>query len=104
MSQAKTLPGGQPVVKEKSELEKEILRLMPQFRRTAALAMIGGLLLLSPTFYMQEVYDRVVNSRSLSTLVMLTIFVLFAMIIMELIEWVRSEVMLKASLELNKRL
>lgn len=104
MSQAKTLPGGQPVVKEKSELEKEILRLMPQFRRTAALAMIGGLLLLSPTFYMQEVYDRVVNSRNFTTLIMLTGFVLFAMIIMELIEWIRGEVMLSAAVELDNRL
>lgn len=104
MSQARTMPGGQPVVKEKSELEKEVLRLMPQFRRTAALAMIGGLLLLSPTFYMQEVYDRVVNSRNFTTLIMLTGFVLFAMIVMELIEWIRGEVMLSAAVELDKRL
>ncbi len=104
MSQPRKMPGNQPEVKEKTELHKEILRLMPYIRNTGGLAMIGGLMQLSPTFYMQEVYDRVVNSRSLSTLVMLTIFVLFAMIIMELIEWIRGEVMLKASLELNKRL
>ncbi len=104
MSQPRRMPGNQPEVKERSELRQEIDRLIPQFRKTAALALIGGLLLLSPTFYMQEVYDRVVNSRSLTTLVMLTLFVLFATVIMELIEWVRGEVMLKAALELDRRL
>jgi ATP-binding cassette subfamily C exporter for protease/lipase len=53
---------------------------------------------------MQEVYDRVVNSRNSYTLLMLTLFVFFAMVIMELIEWVRGEVMLSAARELDRRL
>ncbi len=82
----------------------EMIRLVPRFRTTAIFALIAGLLLLSPTFYMQEVYDRVVNSRNTNTLLMLTLFVCFALVIMEMIEWVRGEVMLKASMELDRRM
>jgi ATP-binding cassette subfamily C exporter for protease/lipase len=97
-------PYGSKSVKETGELMAEMIRLLPRFRSTAGLALIGGLLLLSPTFYMQEVYDRVVNSRNSYTLLMLTLFVFFAMVIMELIEWVRGEVMLSAARELDRRL
>jgi ATP-binding cassette subfamily C exporter for protease/lipase len=97
-------PYGSKGVKETGELMAEMIRLLPRFRSTAGLALIGGLLLLSPTFYMQEVYDRVVNSRNSYTLLMLTLFVFFAMVIMELIEWVRGEVMLSAARELDRRL
>ncbi len=95
---------GRGVEKQTGELMSEMIRLIPSFRKTAYFALIGGLLLLSPTFYMQEVYDRVVNSRNTTTLLMLTLFVFFALVIMELIEWVRGEVMLKAALELDRRM
>ena len=97
-------PYGGRGVKQTGELMAEMIRLLPRFRNTAGLALIGGLLLLSPTFYMQEVYDRVVNSRNSYTLLMLTFFVFFAMVIMELIEWVRGEVMLSAAMELDRRM
>ncbi len=95
---------GRGVEKQTGELMSEMIRLIPSFRKTAYFALLGGLLLLSPTFYMQEVYDRVVNSRNTTTLLMLTLFVFFALVIMELIEWVRGEVMLKAALELDRRM
>jgi ATP-binding cassette subfamily C exporter for protease/lipase len=66
--------------------------------------MIGGLLMLSPTFYMQEVYDRVVNSRSTETLLMLTLLVLFAILVMEGVEWVRSEILHAAGEALDYKL
>lgn len=87
-----------------NELKDELLRLMPFYKRAGAFAIIGGLLMLSPTFYMQEVYDRVVNSRNTETLLMLTIAVLFAILVMEAVEWVRSEIMHSAGEELDHRL
>ena len=66
--------------------------------------MIAGLLVLAPTWYMLEVYDRVVNSRNHTTLVMLTLLVLGAYMVMELLEWARSEVMRAASVELDRRM
>lgn len=94
----------QPNNQQPNELKSELMRLMPYYKRAAAFAIIGGLLMLSPTFYMQEVYDRVVNSRNTETLLMLTIAVLFAILVMEAVEWVRSEIMHSAGEELDRRL
>jgi ATP-binding cassette subfamily C exporter for protease/lipase len=81
-----------------------LLDLSPYFKRAAVFSMIGGLLMLSPTFYMQEVYDRVVNSRSTETLLMLTLLVLFAILVMEGVEWVRSEILHAAGEALDHKL
>ncbi len=51
---------------------------------------------------MLEVYDRVVNTRNHKTLVMLTLIVLIAYVVMEVLEWARSEVMRAASVELDR--
>jgi len=59
---------------------------------------------LAPSVYMLEVYDRVVNTRSHMTLAMLTVVVLFAFVMMEVLEWVRSEVMHEASLAFDRRM
>ena len=81
-----------------------LLDLSPYFKRAGVFSMIGGLLMLSPTFYMQEVYDRVVNSRSTETLLMLTLLVLFAILVMEGVEWVRSEILHAAGEALDHKL
>ena len=66
--------------------------------------MIASLLVLMPSWYMLEVYDRVVNSRNMFTLLMLTVMVLLAYAVMELLEWARSEVMQDASHELDTKM
>ena len=76
-----------------SELRQAIFSLRPYFVRSAWFSLICSLLVLAPSGYMLEVYDRVVNSRSHTTLLMLTIVVLGAYVVMELLEWARSEVM-----------
>jgi len=98
-----SLKGSSPA-QETTELKKALYELSPYFRRAAAFSMIGGLLMLSPTFYMQEVYDRVVNSRNTETLLMLTLLVLFAILVMEAVEWVRSEILHSAGEALDAKL
>jgi ATP-binding cassette subfamily C exporter for protease/lipase len=67
-------------------------------------SVFASLLILAPSVYMLEVYDRVVNTRSHMTLAMLTVVVLFAFVVMEVLEWVRSEVMHEASLAFDRRM
>jgi ATP-binding cassette, subfamily C, bacterial exporter for protease/lipase len=55
-------------------------------------------LILAPTLYMLEVYDRVINSRSAATLLMLTLLVLAVYAVMEVLEWVRYGLLASASL------
>lgn len=88
----------------RTELREEFARLLPYFKQAGILSIIAGLLSLTPTFYMQEVYDRVVNSRSGVTLLWLTVIVLFMIAVMELIEAARSKIMQAASHELDNRL
>ena len=66
-----------------SELYQALLDLKPFFKRAAGFSVVASLLILAPTVYMLEVYDRVVNSRNHMTLVMLTIMVLAAVALME---------------------
>jgi len=53
---------------------------------------------------MMEVYDRVVNSRSHKTLLMLTLLVVFLYLLLEALEWVRRQVMNDAGIRLDKAL
>jgi ATP-binding cassette subfamily C exporter for protease/lipase len=63
------------------------------FWRATLLSWVAGLLVLAPSYYMLEVYDRVVQSRSHKTLLMLTIAVLLAYAAMELLEYLRNELL-----------
>lgn len=63
------------------------------------MALFTALLVLSPSWYMMEVYDRVINSRNLMTLVMLTLAVLLLIGTLELMEWWRASVLAQAARE-----
>jgi ATP-binding cassette, subfamily C, bacterial exporter for protease/lipase len=87
-----------------TELRRSLTALRPFFVRAAWFSLFASLLVLAPTGYMLQVYDRVVNSRNHLTLAMLTAIVLVAFVIMEVLEWARSEIMQEASLELENRM
>lgn len=90
--------------KPPTELQTALLSLTPLYWRAFGFALVGGLLMLVPTIYMLEVYDRVVNSRSHMTLLMLTIGVVFAYVVMEVLDWARSETMRESGERLDKQM
>lgn len=85
-----------------SELRDAIASLRPYFVRAGWFSVFSSLLVLAPSGYMLEVYDRVVNTRNHTTLVMLTLLIMGAYVVMEVLEWARSEVMRAASVELDR--
>jgi ATP-binding cassette subfamily C exporter for protease/lipase len=87
-----------------SELREAVASLRPFFVRAMWFSLVCSVLVLAPSVYMLEVYERVVNSRSHMTLWMLTGLVLGVFVLMELLEWARSEVMRSASVALDRRL
>ena len=89
---------------KRSELREAVASLKPYFVRAAWFSVACSLLVLAPSAYMLEVYDRVVSSRSHTTLAMLTLLVLGAYVVMEVLEWARAEVLRAASVELDQRL
>lgn len=60
-----------------------------------------NLLMLVPSFYMLQVYGRVVTSGSISTLVMLTLIMVLLMATMGSLEWTRSRIMVRLSTKLD---
>ncbi len=87
-----------------SELSKAFEPLRPEIYRAIGFSLLISLLALSPTVYMLEVYDRVVNSRSSMTLFMLTLMVVLAYAIMELLEKVRGALMRASGVRLDAAL
>ena len=87
-----------------SELSLALQPLMPVIKRAIGFSAVISLLMLAPTIYMMDVYDRVVNSRSVMTLAMLTIMVTAAYAMMELLEKIRSTMLRSAGIELDQAL
>jgi ATP-binding cassette subfamily C exporter for protease/lipase len=87
-----------------SELSKALEPLRPEIIRAIGFSLLISFLALSPTVYMLEVYDRVVNSRSGITLVMLTLMVVLAYAVMELLEKVRGALMRASGVRLDAAL
>ena len=93
-----------PAARPASELRDALLQLRPQFVRATWFSIVIGLLILAPTGYMLEVYDRVVNSRSHETLQMLTVLVIGAFIVMEVLDWARGELLREAGTRFDRQL
>jgi ATP-binding cassette subfamily C exporter for protease/lipase len=91
-----------------SELSQLIWRYLPTFKQVALFSFVISILALAPTMFMLEVYDRVINSRNGTTLLMLLLWVLGTYLIMEWLDVVRSKLMYQVSeqfdVSLRKRL
>jgi len=89
---------------KKTELGAALFSLKPLIKRAMFYSFFTNLLVLAPTLYMLEVYDRVVNSRSGMTLAMETLLVIGAYVVMEMLEWVRTGVLQQAGLQFDKKI
>ncbi len=87
---------------EKSELYKALALSRKSFISTAVFSFFIKFLMLAPVIYMLEVYDRVLASRSESTLLMMTLLLVFLFAVMGSLEWVRSQVMILTGSRLER--
>lgn len=76
----------------------------PEYRRAIYYSLVIGVLSLSSTVFMLEVYDRVVNSRSVMTLAMLIVAVVGSYIMMEMLELVRHSLLSSVAVKVDKQL
>ena len=65
---------------------------------------VANLLLLTGPLYMMQVYDRVLSSKSVETLVVLSGIVLFLLTIMAVLDYVRARLMARAALRVEAAL
>lgn len=85
--------------KTPSELSVFFQFVRPSLLTIAFLSLIIGLIGFTSTVYMLEVYDRVINSRSLTTLLMLTLAALGAYALMDLLELYRNRLLWSLGLQ-----
>ncbi len=74
------------------------------FIQAAWLSVFTGLMGLTPSWFMFEVYGRVLNSRNVNTLVMLLIMVIGVYVVMELLDLVRARVLHQAGEAIEHKL
>lgn len=91
----------------KNEIVQALSGFKSVFRTIGVFSAIINLLMLVPSIYMLQVYDRVLASRNEITLLMLTLIMLGAYLFMSVLEFVRSFVLVrlaaKMDMQLNKR-
>ncbi len=87
-------------VKE-SELKSAILQSKKSFIIVGFFSLFINILMLVPSLYMLQLYDRVLTSRSEGTLYMLTAIVVMLFITMATLEIVRSKVLVKVGNKLD---
>ena len=94
-------------LKQRNEIEQVLLTFKRTFWTIGAFSAITNLLMLVPSLYMLQVYDRVLASSNELTLAMLTILMLGAYMLMTSLEMIRSFVLVrvgaKFDMMLNKR-
>lgn len=86
-----------------SALREALMAEKPLFKKALFFSLFINLLVMAPTVYMLEVYDRVVNSRNLTTLVMLTVAVVALYAMMEALQWVRTRLLHQVALSFDGR-
>ena len=79
-----------------SEISQALIRFKSTFVTVGVFSAIINLLMLVPSIYMLQVYDRVLASGSEVTLAMLTLMVLGAYLVMGALELIRSFVLVRA--------
>jgi ATP-binding cassette subfamily C protein EexD len=88
----------------KSELKEVINSFRTSFLFVGLFSFFINLLMLVPTLYMLQVYDRVMASRSEETLLMLSLIVAWLFITMGLLEFARSRVLVRVGSKMDDRL
>src|SRR5215469_10228135 len=74
------------------------------FAYAAGFSAIINLLYVAPTIYMLQVYDRVVPTRGVVTLIFLTLLLLVSLAALSWLEVVRSRLLVRASMRLDNEL
>lgn len=92
---------------KRTELGEVLYRFRRTFYSVFAFSFVINFLSLVPPLYMLQVYDRVLRSENVTTLVMLTLIVLFAYGLQALLQQVRTKVLVRVGnrfdMQINQR-
>ena len=88
----------------RSELTQTLVTFKREFLWVGLFSLLANLLMLSPTLYMLQVYDRVLLSQSELTLLFLTLIIIVFFAVMAFAEWLRSRLLVRAGMKLDQEL
>lgn len=93
---------------QKTDLQLALKNCRGSFAVVGFFSFFVNLLMLVPSLYMLQLYDRVLSSGSEVTLLMLTLLMVMLMVVMGALEWMRSSILVRVSnrieMNLNQRL
>lgn len=96
------------LLEKRNEIDLVLRSFKSTFFTVGAFSAIINLLMLAPSLYMLQVYDRVLGSRNDITLLMLSLLIVGAYIFMGALELIRSFVLVRVGaqfdMKLNKRI
>jgi len=88
----------------RSELGRALWEFRREFLLVGALSFLTNLLMLAPTIYMLQIFDRVLASQSELTLLAVSLITLLLFAALALSEWLRSRLLVRASLRFDRQL
>jgi len=92
---------GKALMGNPSVLKSALWAQTDLFKQALWFSLAINLLMLAPTVFMMQVYDMVLNSQSIRTLMMLLLLVFVVYIFVEILEWVRLQMMTAISLKFD---
>jgi ATP-binding cassette subfamily C exporter for protease/lipase len=89
---------------QRSELTAALWAFRREFVIVGLCSGVANLMMLAPTMYMLQVFDRVMYSRSELTLLAVSLITLFLIFVLAFSEWTRSRVLVLAGLHFDEKL
>ena len=93
-----------PAFFERSQLTQVLWQFRREFLLVGLFSAVSNLLLLTPTIYMLQIYDRVMVSGNQLTLIAVSLICLFLFGVMAFSDWTRSRILVRAGVRLDEAL
>ena len=93
-----------PAFFKRSQLTRILWSFRREFAVVGLLSVIANVLMLSPTLYMLQIYDRVLRSHSELTLLMISLIIFVFLVVMAFAEWIRTRLLVRAGVRFDEAL
>ena len=90
-----------PELFNRDELSRTLWGFRYEFMVVGAFSLVANLLMLTPTIYMLQVFDRVMLSQSMGTLTAVSLITLFFFGVLTFAEWSRSKLLVSSGVRLD---
>ena len=93
-----------PEIFNRNELSRILWKFRYEFVVAGVFSMVANLLMLTPTIYMLQVYDRVMLSQNMGTLMAVSLITLFFFGVLTFAEWSRSKLLVSSGVRMDELL